>query len=91
MTDKGELLIALPAEGGFMYGLGRQLTSKPYMEKKYGIDYMAVVKNEHWNLCSEVIELVDNNFVIVEKKFIPFSFLPTGHCNVVVCLRAKRV
>ena len=42
----GELMVALPAEGGWMYGIGRHLTSKRHFNRKYGINYMNIVKFE---------------------------------------------
>jgi SAM-dependent methyltransferase len=73
----GELLVGLPAEGGFLYSLGRRLTSKPYMERKYGIDYDAIVGWEHWNTCLEVHRV----------RYLPF-LIPSVHLNAVVVLRA---
>jgi SAM-dependent methyltransferase len=87
-TD-GKLLIALPAEGGFLYGLGRSLTSKPYMEKKYGIDYNAIVHYEHVNTYPEVFAEVSEIFKIANKRYSPFPFLPTYHLNAVICLQAE--
>lgn len=85
----GELLIGLPCEGGALYELGRKLTSKRYMEKKYGIDYDAIVRWEHWNTFSEVRREVDRQFEVIERRFIPFGALPSVECNVIGCLRAR--
>jgi len=90
LKPEGELLVGLPAEGGFMYGLGRRLTSKRYMERKYGIDYDSIIRWEHWNTLNEVIDIVKKQFLIKDVRFIPFSFLPIVHFNVIVCLRARR-
>jgi SAM-dependent methyltransferase len=84
----GEFLVGLPAEGGVLYGLGRRLTSKPYMERKYGIDYDAIVRWEHWNTFRSVIEMVKEQFEIKGRRFLPFPFLPSVHVNVIGCLRA---
>lgn len=89
LKPEGELLVGLPAEGGFLYGVGRRLTSKPYMERKYGIDYDAIVRWEHWNTFNEVIEMLQAQFKVSEQRFIPFSFVPTVHGNAIGCLRAK--
>jgi SAM-dependent methyltransferase len=87
LKPEGELLVGLPAEGGFLYGLGRSLTSKPYMERKYGIDYDAIVHWEHWNTYNEVKEMLEAQFKVVDARFIPFSFVPGVHVNVIGCLR----
>jgi SAM-dependent methyltransferase len=89
LKPEGELLIGIPMEGGFLYGIGRRLTSKRYMEKKYGIDYDAIVHWEHWNNFREIIKMIRNNFLIDEERFLPFPFLPLAHLNVIYCLRTQ--
>jgi SAM-dependent methyltransferase len=83
-----ELLFGIPTEGSLLYEVGRQLTSKRYMERKYGIDYDAIVHWSHWNNYPEVIAMVKDYFNIEERRFIPFGFLPTYHLNIVACLKA---
>lgn len=87
LKPEGELLVALPAEGGLLYGMGRRLTSKPYMERKYGVDYEAIVRWEHWNTCMEIIEEISNIFLIGRLQYLPF-FVPSVHFNVIAVLRA---
>ena len=89
LKTNGKLLIALPAEGGLLYGLGRSLTSKPYMEKKYGIDYDAIVHYEHVNTYPEVFAGVSEIFKVTKKRYSPFPFLPSYHFNAVICLQAE--
>lgn len=88
LKPNGTLLVGLPAEGGLLYGLGRQLTSKPYMERKYQIDYDAIVQWEHWNTYQEVVVMIREQFRVEKRSFIPFVFLPTVHANIIVCLQA---
>lgn len=87
LKSDGELLIGLPTEGGMLYEVGRQLTSKRYMERKYGIDYDAVVHWEHWNTCSEVIEMISQKFFIRHLLYLPF-LVPSVHINVIAVLKA---
>ncbi len=89
LKKDGALLVALPAEGGFLYKLGRALTSKRYMEKKFGFDYDAIVRYEHVNQYPEIARAIKEVFPISRKQFIPFFFLPSYHLNAVVCLAAK--
>jgi ubiquinone/menaquinone biosynthesis C-methylase UbiE len=91
IRPEGLLLIGLPAEGGLLYRVGRSLTSKPYMERRYGIDYNAIVQWEHWNTFKEVVEMITEQFDIIEKKFIPFPFLPIAGANVIGCLKTKPI
>jgi SAM-dependent methyltransferase len=85
LKPEGELLVGLPAEGGLLYGIGRRLTSKPYMERKYGIDYDAIVRWEHWNTCLEVVEEISRTFLIRRLQYLPF-FIPSVHFNVIAVL-----
>jgi len=88
LKPEGELLVGLPAEGGFLYGLGRWMTSKRYMERKYGIDYDAIVHWEHWNTCPEVIEEIRRKFSICRLQYLPF-LIPWVHFNVIAVLRVS--
>ncbi len=89
LKENGKLLIGLPAEGGWLYGLGRSLTSKPHMEKKFGIDYDAIVHYEHVNTYPDVAAIVSEEFRITRKQYSPFPFLPSHHLNAVICLQAE--
>lgn len=86
LKPRGELLVGLLAEGGFLYGIGRTLTSKRYMEHKYEIDYDAIVRWEHWNTCLEVVEEIGHEFSIHRLQYLPFHSI--GSFNVIVALRA---
>lgn len=85
----GSFLAAVPAEGGLIYGLGRRFTSKPYMEKKYGIDYDSIVHYKHCNTFLEIKKALTIHFEIKKIRYIPFNFLPTYHSNAFVCFYMK--
>ena len=87
LKQEGELLVGLPAEGGLLYGIGRRLTSKPYMERRYNINYDSIVRWEHWNTCHEVIAAIERSFNISCLQYLPF-FIPSVHVNVIVALKA---
>lgn len=89
LKPEGELLVGIPLEGGWLYGIGRRLTSQRYMEKKYGIDYQAVVRWEHWNDFPEIEMRLEEKFRIRERRYLPFSFFPFPHGNVIQCLRLR--
>lgn len=80
----GSFLVGLPCEGGFCYNVGREFTSKPYMEKKYSISYDAIIKYEHCNEIWDVHRYLRKHFEIKRSKWIPF-FLPTYHFNIISC------
>jgi SAM-dependent methyltransferase len=85
LRPSGSFFVGLPCEGGFCYNVGREFTSKPYMEKKYGIDYDAVIKHEHCNEIWDILKDLKEHFKIRHSKWIPL-FLPTYHLNIITCL-----
>jgi len=70
-----------------LYEIGRKLTSKRYMERKYGIDYDAIVRWEHWNTFDQVVDELRKHYRVQEVRFLPFPWLPTVHTNAIGCLR----
>jgi SAM-dependent methyltransferase len=80
----GPLFVGLPAEGGLLYGIGRFFTTKRYMERKYGLDYDAIVKWEHCNTAHEVTRALAAQFTIRRRNFVPFR-VPSVHLSAVIC------
>jgi SAM-dependent methyltransferase len=50
----GRLIGAIPTEGGVLWGMGRALTSRQIIMKKYGIDLGKIVCWEHPNFCDDI-------------------------------------
>lgn len=90
LMDNGDFLVALPAEGGLLYKIGREFTTKRYMEKKFNIDYDAVIKASHVNEYPIIFEKLKNHFKIEKVTYLPFRFLPTFHLNAFVCIWARK-
>lgn len=84
LKDGGSFLVGIPCEGGFCYNVGREFTSKPYMEKKYGLDYDAIIKYEHCNEIWDILKLLKENFTIKKSKWIPLN-IPIYHINIISC------
>jgi len=82
----GELLVGLPCEGGFAFGLGRRLTSKRYFERKFQVDYLRLVQSEHCNSCREVLDELARWFRVETTRYLPFR-APSVHVNAVVAAR----
>jgi SAM-dependent methyltransferase len=83
----GRFLIALPCEGGFFWNIGRELTTRPMFQKKYGINYDKVLAYEHvWNYSGIFEKIVKSDlFRVEEKKMFPF-IIPLHNFNLVACL-----
>lgn len=79
----GQLLIGLPAEGGFLYNGLRKMTTIPYFTKKYGIDYEKVVKIEHCNTATKVLKILESEFGIERVKYYPLG-IKTVHANLIL-------
>ncbi len=90
LHDNGNFFIALPTEGGFLYKLGRELTTKRYVERNFDIDYDEVIKAHHLHNYPEIEALVKARFEIKKIQYLPFTFLPTYHLNAFVCLLARK-
>lgn len=91
IVRNGTLLIALPAEGGFLYKLGRELTTKRYMEKNFDIDYDAVIRESHVNDYPTIIKKLKKRFELIKIKYLPFSFFPSFHLNAFICIRVRNI
>jgi SAM-dependent methyltransferase len=84
----GAFLVAVPCEGGFFYNAGREFTSKPYMVKKYGIDYDAIIKAEHCNEIWDILSALETHFRTERSMWIPL-YLPLYHLNIVSCFECR--
>ena len=71
----GQLVGGIPCEGGIAWGLGRYLTTRRYVHKKYGINYDKIICWEHPNFADFIIEKLDTHFRKKYLKLHPFSFL----------------
>lgn len=87
IKDGGELIGAVPTEGGLAWYLGRLLTTKRSFEKQYNINYNKVVYYEHCNTCWEVLKEVEQLYRITHRIYIPFR-IPSVHLNAIVVFRA---
>ena len=90
MDNNGVLVFAIPMEDGFLYNLGRNLTSRRLVEKRYGVDYMKIIrKYEHPNTAFEVINKIEKRFAITDWLYLPF-FIPSVNVNLLAVYKAVR-
>jgi SAM-dependent methyltransferase len=87
----GIFLVALPCEGGLAWNLGRELTTRRFFQRKYGIDYDKVIAFEHVHCYMEIVEAFTRSpwFSISEHSLLPLR-LPSVNLNLVGCLRLRR-
>lgn len=91
LSDDGTFLFVIPMENGFLYNLGRNLTTRRIVEKRYGIDYMKIIREyEHPNSAEDIVKKIDKRFHIKKKLFWPF-FMPSVNLNILgVFLAVKK-
>ncbi|MDR2458462.1 MAG: class I SAM-dependent methyltransferase [Clostridiales Family XIII bacterium] len=89
LSDKGELSVVIPCEGGWAYTLARNVSAKPHFKKKYKMSYDWVVKSEHINLPDEIFEELTKLFSIKHRSFYPLIF-PWTKINLVIGLTLSK-
>jgi len=72
----GYLVGGIPCEGGLAWGLGRFLTTRRYVHRKYRINYDKIICWEHPNFADSIIQQLNQNFKQILLKIHPFSCLP---------------
>lgn len=73
LRPDGILIGAIPAEGGFAWGLGRYLTSRRYIKKNASFDPDKIICWEHPNFAESILESLDSEFVPGQKIFWPLA------------------
>ncbi len=87
----GRFLIGLPCEGGLLWNIGRELTTRRIFMKKYGVNYDKIIAYEHvWDFRGVERELRRSElFTIAAQRFYPF-FLPAPDLNLIACLECYK-
>lgn len=80
LSSRGEFIFGIPTEG-IIYRIGRYFTTKRYIEKKYGIDYIKLLKIEHVNESNFILNELQKYFIIDKLIGVPFMF-PNIHINI---------
>jgi SAM-dependent methyltransferase len=88
----GRLLAALPCEGGLLWNLGRELTTRRAFQRSYGINYDKVIAWEHvWDFLGVLSRIRRSSlFQVVQRKMFPFR-LPTHQLNLIACLECSAI
>lgn len=85
LKRNGEFIFAIPTEG-FLWKIGRDFTTKKYIEKRWGIDYDALLKKEHVNSAKFIIKTLERYFFLEKLVFFPFV-IPSININLIICGR----
>lgn len=80
----GKIMGAIPAEGGFAWGMGRYLTSMQWMKKNTNIDYKKIICWEHPNFADTVIKSLNANFTKKKLNFWPINLFKHIDLNLII-------
>jgi SAM-dependent methyltransferase len=76
LVNGGLLVGGIPCEGGLAWALGRLLTTRRYVHKKYGINYDKIICWEHPNFADFILDKLEVYFKRRYLKLRPFPWLP---------------
>src|SRR5207248_461048 len=62
LAPNGRFSVVIPSEGGLLYKLGRQMSSKRIFEKRYGVDYEWMISYDHVNRAQEILTELASRF-----------------------------
>ena len=86
LADDGEFIWGIPTEG-LLYRIGRELTTKRHVQKETGVDYDALLAQEHVNRCRDIVRALKRYFHIDTMRGVPFgipsvdlNFMLVGRC-----------
>ena len=90
MARAGRLYVGLPAEGGWLYALGRRLTVQRTFNRRFGFNYARAISIDHCNTASRVMTSCRRGFSVRHVRFSPFPFLTAVGPNVAVALECAK-
>jgi SAM-dependent methyltransferase len=81
--------VVLPCEGGLAYSLARKISAQRYFERRFGMSYTPIIRNEHVSTFAEIRVELDQRFTVTSERFfpIPVPFVPLNLC---VALRLRK-
>jgi hypothetical protein len=84
LKPSGMLIGAIPAEGGFAWGLGRTITTSRWLKRKFGLDLNKIICWEHPNFAKDIVKMLDKNFKRIALKAWPMPYLPLYDLNLII-------
>lgn len=87
--ETGRLLIVIPCEGSFAYGLARKISAERVWNRHFDVSYAEFYKREHINVPGEILAELDPYFTVESRSFFPLPFLPFAFSNLVIGFSLK--
>jgi SAM-dependent methyltransferase len=85
LRPDGVFCVVIPCEGGRLYSLGRQFTTKRIFEKRYQVPYEWMIRQEHCNSAREVLSELANRFRVRRRSYFPCG-VPAVDMNLMIGL-----
>jgi SAM-dependent methyltransferase len=85
LKPNGHFSVVIPCEGGMAYTLARNISARRIFEKRYKQKYDWFVASEHINLPNEIIQELNQRFIINHRSFFPL-LVPVTTINLVIGL-----
>lgn len=84
----GQLVGAIPAEGGLAWGLGRYFTTRRWFRKNTNIDYDKLICWEHPNFADSILSRLDSRMKLTKLNFWPLK-VPLIDFNLTISFEYK--
>lgn len=83
LSQDGVFTAVIPCEGGVLYEMARELTTRRQFETRYDTSYDWFARSEHVSKAWEILRLLENEFRVIEKIHWPLH-IPSIAGNLVV-------
>lgn len=89
LAADGVFDVVLPTEGGFAYSMARKVAAERLFERTFKMDYTPIVRNEHVSVFKEIMNLIEQKFIVKKQRYFPI-FVPIADLNLCVGLRLTK-
>lgn len=86
----GILSIVIPCDPGLAYEFARQISSARIFRQRYKMPYMWLMRHEHINSPAEIISVLKDGFVEIDRTYFPLSPIPLISANLCLGITCRR-
>ncbi len=90
LKPDGFLDIVIPCEGAPVYTLARRISSQRMFERRFGMPFEPIIRNEHVSTYPEIEKELRDRFTTEQRTFFPLR-LPLYQINLVVGMRLQKI
>lgn len=85
LKPMGIFQIVIPCDPGLLYGFCRKISAERVFKNNFKGSYSWLINREHINSTNEIINEIQKDFKVIEKKYFPFN-LPLINMNLFIGL-----